>query len=338
MQLNDHHRYISIDDLVNIITGNVNTSPDFIEYAYRRISIYTKLNTYNTYKYAIDKLVAFNKSKTLPFTDITKHYLNTFISNLQQHSISNTTISIYIRSLKSLYNDAIDEFNRDGQDDVIRHNPFLKLKIPRSEPSHRALSVEGLRYIANYRSSNFRTQMAVDMFMLSFMCGGLNTIDLFNMPVQASRIEIKRTKTENDISIHITPEMRRIFDVYAGKTHMLRFCETRERTNTTAHTRYYNEYSNVQAWGRAINDELQTIAKTEIEQNNNIMPENITMYYARHSFATIAMQIGISADHIALCLAHSQGEQNKVTWGYIEKRNSVVDDAIRKVIDFIYYS
>ena len=62
----------------------------------------------------------------------------------------------------------------------------------------------------------------------------------------------------------------------------------------------------------------------------------MTLYWARHSFATIAYEIGISTDIIADCLGHKTG--HRITEIYIQKDQRKVDEANRKVIDYVLYN
>ena len=63
------------------------------------------------------------------------------------------------------------------------------------------------------------------------------------------------------------------------------------------------------------------------------LPE-LTSYYARHSWATIASKIGIQRDTIAHALGH--GEET-VTDIYIDFDEKLVDEANRKVLDWVLY-
>ena len=62
----------------------------------------------------------------------------------------------------------------------------------------------------------------------------------------------------------------------------------------------------------------------------------ISMYWARHSFATIAYEIGISVDIIAGCLGHKSS--HRITAIYIKKDQKLIDEANRKVIDYVLYN
>nr|WP_298672126.1 hypothetical protein [uncultured Prevotella sp.] len=58
-----------------------------------------------------------------------------------------------------------------------------------------------------------------------------------------------------------------------------------------------------------------------------------TTYWARHTWATIAYEIGTPDEFIAAALGHSYG--NRTTAIYIDKRVTKVDDINRAVIDYV---
>ena len=64
------------------------------------------------------------------------------------------------------------------------------------------------------------------------------------------------------------------------------------------------------------------------------IPE-VTTYWARHTFATIAYEIGISMDVIADCLGHKNS--HRITSIYVRKDQQLIDEANRKVIDYVLY-
>ena len=65
--------------------------------------------------------------------------------------------------------------------------------------------------------------------------------------------------------------------------------------------------------------------------------ENLTTYYARHSWATIARNnCGVSKDDINLSLNHVD-EGLKMADVYIAKDWSLIDEANRKVLNFLIY-
>jgi len=86
-------------------------------------------------------------------------------------------------------------------------------------------------------------------------------------------------------------------------------------------------YSNTHNWTSKVDAVLKDIAK-----RNGLPP--ITMYWARHTWATLAHgDLGIELSTVSDALGHQP--ENKVTLIYIKKKDySKVDEANRKVIDY----
>lgn len=60
--------------------------------------------------------------------------------------------------------------------------------------------------------------------------------------------------------------------------------------------------------------------------------ESMTVYTARYTFASIGAELEIPRETIALCLGHSWAD---VTDHYIAYGTKRIDDAVRKIIDYI---
>jgi integrase len=62
---------------------------------------------------------------------------------------------------------------------------------------------------------------------------------------------------------------------------------------------------------------------------------NLTTYWARHTWATIAAELDIPNETIAAALGHNYG--NRTTAIYINFNQKKVDEANRKVIDYVLH-
>ena len=109
------------------------------------------------------------------------------------------------------------------------------------------------------------------------------------------------------------------------------------------HCQHYNSFA------RQINKALKNIGEKRIElvdTNDELFGEksertvidslipNIGTYYARHTWATLAYEIGISTDIVSQALGHSAA--NRTTLVYIKFDQEKVDRANRQVIDYIF--
>lgn len=68
---------------------------------------------------------------------------------------------------------------------------------------------------------------------------------------------------------------------------------------------------------------------------NQELPDKVTTYWARHSWATIAASLDIPDDVISQALGHSS--HNATTSVYIQRDQKKVDIANRRVIDWVLY-
>lgn len=198
----------------------------------------------------------------------------------------------------------------------IKENPFDDFEIPTAESPNRAMTVEQLRLLKDATVEPWERKY-LDFFFLSFYLIGINTEDLIHLEkVEDGRINYIRAKTHKPLSIKVEPEALAIIKKYPGKAHLLNILDTYARTHN---------------WTSKVDSVLKNIA-----QRNNLPP--VTMYWARHTWATIAnADLGIDIAVIADALGH-QPEQ-KVTLIYIRRKDySKVDEANRKVIDFLLSS
>lgn len=124
----------------------------------------------------------------------------------------------------------------------------------------------------------------------------------------SQRLNNHRAKTGRHYSILLHPEALRIIEKYKGEKKLLRFSE---------------HFKNVDVATVMINKKLAKVRP------------GLTTYYARHTWASIAFNIGIQKDVVSLALGHSFGV--RVTDTYINTDLSRVDEANRMVIYYVIY-
>lgn len=99
-----------------------------------------------------------------------------------------------------------------------------------------------------------------------------------------------------------------------------------------------DRYTNYKDYAHRLNKNLQEIGELKRigfggkKIRKPLFPD-ITTYWARHTWATIAHKIGIPKDTISIALGHEFG--CKTTGIYIDYDMEKVDEANRKVIDYI---
>jgi integrase len=243
--------------------------------------------------------------------------------------LSDVSIYDYMNDIRVLFNAAMDEYNDEDKDEVrILHYPFRKYKLkPRPENEKRNISKGKIIKIRDAKDEVLvfdRAILARDIFMLSFYLVGMNMADLFSIKkYQNGRLEYERMKTKGRrsdrafISIKVEDEAKAIIEKYKDPAGKYVF-------------NFHMRYGNSRNFNKAVNIGLKIVSVA-----CNIDEEDLSTYYARHSWATIARnKCDVSKDDVDLALNHiDQGL--KMADAYIEKDWSRIDTANRAVLDFI---
>ena len=273
----------------------------FLSYAESRIAKRTK----EIYLVTAKRMAEYDaKIRTKAFEDITKDWLSGFDTFLLASSPSVNGRCIHFRNIRAVFRDAM-------ANGITMSYPFRVFKI-KSEPTiKRSLTIDELHRLFSFHGSE-KQSMAVDMFKLSLFLIGINVTDLCNLAEigQDGYIHYKRQKTQKLYTIKVEPEALAIIDKYRGKKRLLCILD-----------QYATVHTFTASWGKI----LQSIEGFG----------NLTSYWARHTWATIASELDIPVDVISHALGHSFSTGAKVTQVYINFNQQKIDDANRKVIDYI---
>ena len=258
------------------------------------------------------------KAGQLSFEQITKDWLTKFDTFLMQYEPSQNSRSIHFRNIRAVFNDAIDN-------EITTHYPFRKFMVRPVQTEKRAYSVERLRELFSYPVLPHE-QKYVDMFKLIFYLIGINVIDLCNLTkIENGRIVYQRSKTSRLYNVKVEKEALEIIERYRGTNRLLNIADN----CTSPHS--FNGIIN-----RALKQIGPRTYKTEkgkrVLQFNPAFPD-LSTYVARHTWATIANELDIPRETIAAALGHSYG--NRTTAIYIDTDMRKVDEANRKVIDYV---
>ncbi|MGM9759401.1 MAG: phage integrase SAM-like domain-containing protein [Parabacteroides sp.] len=270
------------------------------------------------YDQTVRRLIDFRKdAESITLDDINKDFLMRFEAFLSATESKNAR-NIHLRNIRAVFNDAIDN-------ELTTNYPFRKFRIRPEATAKRSLSVEQLRTLFDYPVEEY-ARLHLDMFKLIFYLIGINMADLYALEgiTQDGRIEYNRAKTRRFYSIKVEPEALSIINMYRGSGGHLIDIADRHKD----HRNYLKH----------INDALQHIGETNIGKRGKkefhpLFP-GLTTYWARHTWATIAASLDIPKETIAAALGHGG---NTVTDIYIDFDRRKIDEANRKVIDWVLY-
>ena len=282
------------------------------------ISLKNTDGTKEVYNGTLNRLYAYDKNADLlTCEDITVTWLTMFEKFLARTATRNSR-NIHLRNIRAVLNYAIDE-------GITQNYPFRRFKIKAEETPHRTLTVEELRTLFNYPVQDHQRKY-LDIFKLQFYLCGISITDLCHLKhsdiTRDGRVCYYRAKTGKLYSIKIEPEALEIINKYEGKNYLLNILDT---------------YKNHDDFARHLNRELKQIGEVRIGVRGKkfytpLFPF-LTSYYSRHTWATLAAELDIPKETIAAALGHSN---KSVTDIYIRFNHKKVDDANRKVIDYVF--
>lgn len=294
----------------------------YTEFANSRKSVRTR----EIYLATLHRLERYDKNlANLQLEDVTKKWLDGLENHFRDLGQSDSTISIDLRNIRAVINDAIDN-------ELITSYVFRKKKIKTPVTRKRSLSLERLRELWNYPVEPWQERY-LDFFKLTFYLIGINLVDLVNLRImEDGRICYNRKKTTKPYYIKVEPEALEIINKYRGTDYLVNILET------------YKDYKTflgrcnkgLQSIGPIKQVPNPTYKRGSYQSRMHIKHESafpgLSLYWARHSWATLAAELEIPKETISASLGHST---NVVTDVYIKFNYQKVDDANRKVIDYL---
>lgn len=343
----DHNHY-SLDEIIEFLNGEQEKQQtiDFIKFSREWIASTTIKGAPN-YTTAINALVRFIGKEELDINLITLDFLESFKAFLNKEREirtkrlmqqgkrvpSNRSLSLYLISIKKLFNEAKKKYNKKEKNLIlIPNSPFMELEIPKQEATRkRAISADIIKKLwklpykdmkKGYKST-CHYNLAKDCFILSFCLMGINSADLYNATeMEGYTIVYNRTKTKDrrldkaQMKVDIPRLILPLVEKYKDKTGKRLF-------------NFYQYYADEKDFNKAINYGLKEIC-TILEI------DDLEYYAARHSWATIALnKAGIDKYIVHAALNHID-DAMKVTDIYIERDFVNENKANTKVAKYVF--
>jgi len=252
------------------------------------ISYRTTLNSINKFR------------SNLAVHDISPNLLNAYESYLLKSNKSITTVGIYMRQLRAVINLAIE--NKSLSADQY---PFKKYTIPAGRNIKKALSPADIKKLINYKTDDFRKQKAIDFWLFSYLCNGINFTDIAHPKtdnvspnfIHYIRQKTKRTKKKDlsPIKVALSPLLSEIIE---------------RQKNTDQQNPFLFPILEPGMNAVTIKHRCQRFIKWVNKHMNEIRLElsiesSLNTYAARHSFSTMLKRKGVSTSYIKEALGHS---------------------------------
>lgn len=292
----------------------------FFPYMERVAFVYQKRGQYRTsetYMTTLNSFKRFRSGKDIRLRDFDDDLVESYVCYLKFSDLSPNTISFYLKHLRAIYNRAVDE----GLTCDIR--PFRRVSITIEKTAKRAMPIQTIRLLKEYDCSCSSSMFARDMFLFSFYTRGMSFVDiafLRKKDLKDGSLLYRRKKTGQLLTIRWEPCMQEILETYkADDASPYLFSIIR---NPEGDTR--KQYQNAMF---LINRHLKAIGRSLL------LDKPLTMYCARHSWASIARDEGIPVSVISEGMGH---DSDKTTEIYLASLNTgVIDNANRKILELL---
>lgn len=249
--------------------------------------------------------------KSIHVLEITPDWLNNYEKHMLLIGKSISTVGIYLRPLRCIYNLIIDE------NPSYKHMyPFTKSRyqIPATRKVKKSLSSKELKILFEAKPQNEYQEMAKDFWFFSYSCNGINVNDIARLKFKDvdfrnETITFFRGKTYNttkydlvEIKIFLNNFTTCIIDKYKNASpndDNLIFNIINKSDNEEIKKRKIDNFN------RFINQHIKKLAVLVG------LTKDISVYWARHSFSNRVLNQGANIEFIGEALGHKNIKTTK---------------------------
>ena len=233
--------------------------------------------TWQHYRATLNSFMRFRQNKDLSLRKINAAMMESYESYLKQQNLCRNTSSFYMRILRAVYNRAVE------QGLITQQYPFRRVYTGIDKTRKRAIPFDTVKRIKQLDlQQSPACNMAKDAFMMSFYLRGISFIDLAHLKksdLQDGYLRYNLSKTRQQITVKWEPQMQALVDKYENLTenspYLLPFLLYDNKKEKPSIQLYHNAESRI------------TYHLKKIKQQLGIQG-NLTLYVARHSWATAA--------------------------------------------------
>ncbi len=305
--------------------GIKKTSKSFVKFI-NRIICQLKTNgqhrTMLHYIAARNSFMRFREQRDIPLGEMDADMMKAYQEYLMNVAgVCRNTSSFYMRILRAVYNKAVE----NGY--ITQQHPFAQVYTGIAKTKKRAILTESIRKIKEMPQSALSEQqeLARDTFLMCFYLRGISFIDLAHLrktDIKNGILHYTRSKTKQRLSLRWTAEMQAIVDKYQSRTalssYLFPFLVTDNSSRQQDERRLYHN-----AEGRI----AYHLKKLGIQLG---LEGQLTLYVARHSWATAARDHSMPLSFISEALGHTSTTTTEIYLSTI--RSSDLDDACDKLL------
>ncbi len=267
-----------------------------------------------TYAVSLHRFLRFLPQDDIPLCHIDATLMQSFEYHLIAEGLTPNTISFYMRNLRALYNRAVE------QGRVRQKFPFRHVYTGVDKTMKRAVPA---RLVSRLRAIDLSLQpdlaYARDMFLFSFYTRGMSFVDmafLRKSDLKDGMLIYRRKKTGQQLIIKWERPMQQIVERYASPTspYLLPIIRCPG----------YGERRQYQSMAHYVNVKLRLLGQ------QLSFPLPLTMYVARHSWATMARSKNVPLSTISQAMGHNSEHTTRIYLSLLD--TSQVDKANRLIL------
>lgn len=298
-----------------------NSFYSIMEYRINELKTKRKITTMDNYKSTLRALKLFRNEDDIIPSMITPSFVKQFEVHLKEREVCPNTISFYMRIFRAVYNYAFEN-------EFILENkmPFKRVFTGEAKTRKRAVDIHIVRKLVKLDLTSYpRLDISRDMFLFSVLTRGMAFVDVAHLTrknIHNNEIIYNRHKTGQRIRIELLPCMKEIIDKYIQQTgendYLFPLLTPNQRKEIIAYTsalRMHNKHLS------EISEMLRLKSK-------------LSSYVARHTWATIAKNKGVSVSVICDAMGHTSEETTRIYLDSLDKE--MIDKANYSIVSSIF--
>ena len=315
------------------MSRNKKTSESLFQFMNLLIALLVKNGQYRTslhYKATLNSFKRYRDYKDIALCEIDAEEMRSYEAYLHHTAeVCSNTSSFYLRILRATYNKAVAKGLTPQQ------HPFREVYTGIAQTRKRAIPTENvsqMKRLDSVKNLTPKEEMARDAFLMSFYLRGISFIDLAHLRksnLKDGYLHYTRSKTRQRLTIRWEKDMQELMEKYQAQTasspYLFPFLidDGNRSQNKTIDKKkeevrlYHNAEARISYHLRKLGDKIGIKGK-------------LTLYVARHSWATTARGNDISMSVISEALGHHSETTTQIYLNSI--KSSEVDDANAQIL------
>ena len=314
-QLENKRAKYTADDIISTFQkqGNEQSLFYFMQSIVAQLQQMGKQRTSETYRCTLKSFLQFREDKDVLLEDIDSDLMMMYEAYLRNKGLTKNSTSFYMRILRAVYNRAVEK------DLTINRNPFKRVYTGIDKTIKRAIPLKAIKHIKDLDLSlQPSLDFARDMFLFSFYTRGMSFIDMAYLKkkdLSNGILSYRRRKTGQQLFIRWEKCMQKIVDKFDTE-----YCSP-YLLPILKYPYDRSQYKNVLF---RTNKYLKEVAKMV----GIYVP--LTLYVARHSWASIAKSKNIPISVISEGMGHDSELTTQIYLASLD--TAVVDKANRMIL------